>query len=210
MQAAILVSLVNDLLDISSVRHEIDKREAAGQWVAGKGGAGGSFPMRSDEERAMRAEAGSDAEVHVLGCITCKTMLLRHASWGGLAGYVDHMSRAYRLCFLITLVGHKSHNSACRSHAIAVSRKQTCHIGTSWHERTRHYVFCDDRSLLAAKLDDPVNAQAKQAEPGSDARMSLQLLHRHWLQLFHRTCIWLWPTCTQPTRQHAMYRIGQA
>ena len=67
VQAAILVSLVNDLLDISSVRHEIDKREAAGQWVAGKGGAGGSFPMRSDEERALRAEAGSDAEVHVLG-----------------------------------------------------------------------------------------------------------------------------------------------
>lgn len=63
LQAAILVSLVNDLLDISSVRHEIDKREAAGQWVAGKGGAGGSFPMRSEEERAKRAEAGSDAEV---------------------------------------------------------------------------------------------------------------------------------------------------
>ena len=57
------MSLVNDLLDISSVRHEIDKREGAGQWVAGKGGAGGSFPMRSEEERAKRAEAGSDAEV---------------------------------------------------------------------------------------------------------------------------------------------------
>ena len=54
---------MNDLLDISSVRHEIDKREAAGQWVAGKGGAGGSFPMRSEEERAKRAEASSDAEV---------------------------------------------------------------------------------------------------------------------------------------------------
>ena len=63
LQAAILVSLVNDLLDISSVRHEIDKREAAGQWVAGKGGAGGSFPMRSEEERARRADADSDAEV---------------------------------------------------------------------------------------------------------------------------------------------------
>jgi len=63
LQAAILVSLVNDLLDISSVRHEIDKREAAGQWVAGKGGAGGSFPMRSEEERARRADADSGAEV---------------------------------------------------------------------------------------------------------------------------------------------------
>ena len=65
MQAAILVSLVNDLLDISSMRHEIDKREAAGQWVAGKGGAGGSFPMRSEEERARRADADSGAEVTV-------------------------------------------------------------------------------------------------------------------------------------------------
>ncbi|KAA6424010.1 MAG: enhancer of isoform C [Trebouxia sp. A1-2] len=64
VKAAILVSLVNDLLDISSVRHEIDKREAAGQWVAGKGGAGGSFPMRSEEERARRADADSDAEAN--------------------------------------------------------------------------------------------------------------------------------------------------
>ena len=63
LQAAILLSLVNDLLDISSVRHEIDTREAAGQWVAGKGGVGGSFPMRSEEERARRANADSDAEV---------------------------------------------------------------------------------------------------------------------------------------------------
>ena len=63
VQAAILLSLVNDLLDISSVRHEIDKREAAGQWVAGRGGAGGSFPMRSEEERVRRANADSDAEV---------------------------------------------------------------------------------------------------------------------------------------------------
>ena len=55
--------MVNDLLDISSVRHEIDKREAAGQWVAGRGGAGGSFPMRSEEERVRRANADSDAEV---------------------------------------------------------------------------------------------------------------------------------------------------
>lgn len=68
LQAAILVSLVNDLLDISSVRHEIDKREAAGQWVAGKGGAGGSFPMRSEEERARRADADSDAEVSLIAC----------------------------------------------------------------------------------------------------------------------------------------------
>lgn len=70
MQAAILLSLVNDLLDISSVRHEIDKREAAGQWVAGRGGAGGSFPMRTEEERARRANADSDAEVTTFACWT--------------------------------------------------------------------------------------------------------------------------------------------
>ncbi|KAL3131285.1 hypothetical protein ABBQ38_000578 [Trebouxia sp. C0009 RCD-2024] len=64
VKAAILLSLVNDLLDISSVRHEVDKREAAGQWVAGRGGAGGSFPMRSEEERARRAGADSDAEAN--------------------------------------------------------------------------------------------------------------------------------------------------
>lgn len=74
------MSLVNDLLDISSVRHEIDKREQAGQWVAGKGGAGGSFPMRSEEERARRADAGSDAEVHAIGvcvsvCITASHLI---------------------------------------------------------------------------------------------------------------------------------------
>ena len=73
VQAAILLSLVNDLLDISSVRHEIDKREAAGQWVAGRGGAGGSFPMRSEEERARRAGADSDAEVTSLFCLTSST-----------------------------------------------------------------------------------------------------------------------------------------
>lgn len=70
LQAAILVSLVNDLLDISSVRHEIDKREAAGQWVAGKGGAGGSFPMRSEEERARRVDADSGAEVSMFHVCT--------------------------------------------------------------------------------------------------------------------------------------------
>ena len=65
-----MVSLANDLLDIYSVRDEIQKREAAGQWVAGKGGAGGSFPMRSEEERARRANAGSDAEVCLTLCWT--------------------------------------------------------------------------------------------------------------------------------------------
>ena len=72
------MSLVNDLLDISSVRHEIDKREAAGQWVAGKGGAGGSFPMRSEEERARRADAVSDAEVCASAVYVCVCIMAVH------------------------------------------------------------------------------------------------------------------------------------
>ena len=94
-------------------------------------------------------------------------------------GQVDHMSRAYRLCFLIMLVGHKSQNTALERHATAVSRKQTCNVEMSWHKEQATKQLCDNRSLLGAKLNDvavPSN-QAKQTEPGSDAPVSLQLLH---------------------------------
>lgn len=40
---------------VRSVRAEIDRREAAGQFVAGRGGAGGANPMRTLEERAKRS-----------------------------------------------------------------------------------------------------------------------------------------------------------
>lgn len=81
VQAAILLSLVNDLLDISSVRHEIDKREAAGQWVAGRGGAGGSFSMRSEEELARRAGVDSDAEVIHLYLTSCADSTYPPVQW---------------------------------------------------------------------------------------------------------------------------------
>lgn len=67
LQASVLSQLCNDVLDIGSVRGEfgeIDRREAEGHWVAGRGGEGGAFAMRSLESRARRAEAGSDAEVY--------------------------------------------------------------------------------------------------------------------------------------------------
>ena len=36
------------------MRAEIDRREAAGQFVAGRGGQAGANPMRTPEERAER------------------------------------------------------------------------------------------------------------------------------------------------------------
>ena len=41
---------------------EIDRREAAGEMVAGAGGMGGAFPMRTPEERQRRAVADVAAE----------------------------------------------------------------------------------------------------------------------------------------------------
>ena len=54
------------LLDVRSVRREVDRREACGQWVSGSSGEGGAFAMRTPEEKARRAAAGSDNEVDPL------------------------------------------------------------------------------------------------------------------------------------------------
>ena len=63
MQAAILAQLCDNLLDLRTIRNEIERRETEGHWVAGYGGEGGIFPMRSPEERARRndPEAAGDA-----------------------------------------------------------------------------------------------------------------------------------------------------
>ena len=58
-----MASMAGYLLDVRSVRREIDRREACGQWVSGKMGEGGAFAMRTPEEKARRAAAGSDDEV---------------------------------------------------------------------------------------------------------------------------------------------------
>lgn len=52
------MAVCNDLLDTRPVRAEIDRREAAGQVIAGRGGEGGAFPMRSVEERRKRSAPG--------------------------------------------------------------------------------------------------------------------------------------------------------
>lgn len=66
IQAQILSVLTGYLLDVRSVRGEIDRREMCGQWVAGALGEGGAFAMRTAEERAERAAATSDDEVCTL------------------------------------------------------------------------------------------------------------------------------------------------
>lgn len=63
LQAQILSVLTGYLLDVRSVRQEIDRREMCGYWVSGAQGEGGAFAMRSAEERAQRAAAASDDEV---------------------------------------------------------------------------------------------------------------------------------------------------
>ena len=59
VQAAILAQLCDNILDLRTIRNEIDRREAEGHWVAGHGGEGGIFPMRSPEERARRNDPGA-------------------------------------------------------------------------------------------------------------------------------------------------------
>ncbi len=73
MQAAILAQLCDNLLDLRTIRNEIDRREAEGHWVAGYGGEGGIFPMRSPEERARRNEPEpAEGAPPVKTRLTCK------------------------------------------------------------------------------------------------------------------------------------------
>ncbi|BDA48817.1 probable pH-interacting protein at C-terminar half [Coccomyxa sp. Obi] len=67
IKAQILSVLTGYLLDVRSVRGEIDRREMCGQWVAGALGEGGAFAMRTAEERAERAAAASDDEGKEIG-----------------------------------------------------------------------------------------------------------------------------------------------
>jgi hypothetical protein len=64
LQASILSTLTGYLLDVRSVRQEIDRREMCGQFVAGRKGEGGAFAMRSLEERAKRAAAANADEAN--------------------------------------------------------------------------------------------------------------------------------------------------
>ena len=65
-----MAALCNDLLDVGAVRAEVDKREAEGHFIAGRGGEGGAFAMRSAEERAKRQAVGDQACIHCQHCMT--------------------------------------------------------------------------------------------------------------------------------------------
>jgi hypothetical protein len=65
VKARILLQLCNDLLDVRSVRAEVDRREAGGQWTAGAFGEGGAFEMRPAEERAKGRAAAADRQTAV-------------------------------------------------------------------------------------------------------------------------------------------------
>ena len=56
LKATILTRLCDHLLDCLTIRAEIDRREASGQLVAGKGGMGGAFPLQTAEERKIAEE----------------------------------------------------------------------------------------------------------------------------------------------------------
>ena len=75
VKATILSRLCDNLLDMPTIRAEVDRREAQGEFITGKGGCGGAFAIMTKEERA-RAEARaakmklySDANADV--CVLC-------------------------------------------------------------------------------------------------------------------------------------------
>lgn len=62
LKASILAKLCDHLLDCRTIRAEVDRREASGQLVAGRGGAGGAFPIMTEEERkAAEEKVGGEA-----------------------------------------------------------------------------------------------------------------------------------------------------
>ena len=65
VRAAILSRLCDQLLDCVTIRAEIDRRERSDEWVAGKGGKGGAFPVMTEEERAAAEEKVSARFWHV-------------------------------------------------------------------------------------------------------------------------------------------------
>ena len=95
VQAAIMASMAGYLLDVRSVRREIDRREACGQWVAGKMGEGGAFAMRTPEEKARIAAAGSDDEVCPWQLSTVQCQLLLHCPYSHPYGSCGTTGAAY-------------------------------------------------------------------------------------------------------------------
>lgn len=74
MKAAILARLCDSLLECTTFRAEIDRREAAGAFVSGTGGEGGAFPLMTPEEK-KRAEdhavLNSQSDANTDACVLC-------------------------------------------------------------------------------------------------------------------------------------------
>lgn len=94
LKATILSRLCDHLLDCLTIRAEVDRREAAGELVAGKGGAGGAFPIMTEEERKAAEEkvggegaggrAGPESaelDVPAEACIISAMLLAWRSSW---------------------------------------------------------------------------------------------------------------------------------
>ena len=74
IKASILRILCDSLIERPSVRAEIDRREAAGQLYAGKGGEGGAFPIMSAKERekaTVKALKMKQTDVNTEKCVLC-------------------------------------------------------------------------------------------------------------------------------------------
>lgn len=73
-KTAILLRLCDHLLERHSIRAEIDRREARGEFVSGEGGKGGAFAMMSAEEK-RRAEAKAArkqfSDANTDACVLC-------------------------------------------------------------------------------------------------------------------------------------------
>lgn len=61
-KAAVLQELCNGVLSSRVVKDELDARVEGKQWVAGRGGEGGAFPMFSEGMKAEKVEAEDGGE----------------------------------------------------------------------------------------------------------------------------------------------------
>lgn len=74
IKARILSRLCDHVLDSTTVRAEIDRREAGGMFVSGFGGRGGAFPVMSKEEKAeaeARAAKQQQSDCNTDTCVLC-------------------------------------------------------------------------------------------------------------------------------------------
>lgn len=74
VKAAILSRLCDHLLDCTTIRAEIDRREGGGLFVSGRGGVGGAFAIMTPEEKkraAARAARKQLSDANTDTCVLC-------------------------------------------------------------------------------------------------------------------------------------------